>query len=95
MAAAKHAAVDLFNPQQLEMTVLAQQDALIGYYERRGSVRTGVTRPFPADPSSPATRRRPVLRGTSEDLGPDGPVGRVTTAGASGNLTAGASNRRS
>jgi hypothetical protein len=32
------------------MTVLAQQDKLIAYYERRGFRRTGETRPFPADP---------------------------------------------
>ena len=32
------------------MTVLAQQDKLIAYYERRGFRRTGATRPFPADP---------------------------------------------
>jgi hypothetical protein len=32
------------------MTVLAPQEALIAYYERRGFRRTGETRPFPADP---------------------------------------------
>ena len=39
-----------FAATHLEMTVLAQQDKLIAYYERRGFRRTGKTRPFPADP---------------------------------------------
>jgi len=39
-----------FAATRLEMTVLAQQDKLIAYYERRGFRRTGETRPFPADP---------------------------------------------
>jgi len=39
-----------FDAHTLEMTVLAQQEALIAYYERRGFVRTGEIRPFPSDP---------------------------------------------
>ena len=50
MAAAEHAAVDVFAARQMEMTVLAQQGALIAHYERKGFVRTGEVRPFPADP---------------------------------------------
>jgi ribosomal protein S18 acetylase RimI-like enzyme len=50
MAEAEHQAVTAFAASRLEMTVLAQQDKLIAYYERRGFRRTGETRPFPADP---------------------------------------------
>jgi ribosomal protein S18 acetylase RimI-like enzyme len=50
MAEAERQAVATFNATRLEMTVLAQQEALIAYYERRGFGRTGETRPFPADP---------------------------------------------
>jgi ribosomal protein S18 acetylase RimI-like enzyme len=50
MAEAECQAVAAFAATRLEMTVLAQQDKLIAYYERRGFRRTGETRPFPADP---------------------------------------------
>jgi ribosomal protein S18 acetylase RimI-like enzyme len=50
MAEAERQAVAAFAATRLEMTVLAQQDKLIAYYERRGFRRTGQTRPFPADP---------------------------------------------
>ena len=50
MAEAERQAVAAFAATRLEMTVLAQQDKLIAYYERRGFRRTGATRPFPADP---------------------------------------------
>jgi ribosomal protein S18 acetylase RimI-like enzyme len=50
MAEAERQAVAAFAATRLEMTVLAQQDRLIAYYERRGFRRTGETRPFPADP---------------------------------------------
>lgn len=50
MAEAERVAKTKFTACTLEMTVLAQQDRLIGYYERRGFHRTGETRPFPADP---------------------------------------------
>jgi ribosomal protein S18 acetylase RimI-like enzyme len=50
MAEAERQAVAAFAANRLEMTVLAQQDKLIAYYERRGFRRTGETRPFPADP---------------------------------------------
>lgn len=32
---------------RIEMTVIAQRDELIAWYERRGFARTGETRPFP------------------------------------------------
>jgi hypothetical protein len=50
MAEAERQALTAFAASRLEMTVLAQQDKLIAYYERRGFRRTGETRPFPADP---------------------------------------------
>ena len=31
----------------MEMTVIAQREDLIAWYERRGYTRTGETRPFP------------------------------------------------
>jgi hypothetical protein len=39
----------VFGSDRLEITVLAQQELLIGWYERLGFRRTGETRPFPAD----------------------------------------------
>ena len=39
------------------MTVLAPQEALIAYYERRGFRRTGEQRPFPADEKFARPRR--------------------------------------
>ena len=50
MTEAEHQAIATFGATRLEMTVLAPQDKLIAYYERRGFHRTGETRPFPADP---------------------------------------------
>jgi ribosomal protein S18 acetylase RimI-like enzyme len=50
MTEAEHLAITSFGATRLEMTVLAPQDKLIAYYERRGFHRTGETRPFPADP---------------------------------------------
>jgi ribosomal protein S18 acetylase RimI-like enzyme len=47
---AEQLAISSFGATRLEMTVLAPQDKLIAYYERRGFHRTGETRPFPADP---------------------------------------------
>lgn len=39
----------------IEMTVIDGRDALIGWYERRGYVRTGETRPFPVLRDPPIT----------------------------------------
>ncbi len=50
MAEAERLVADAFGATVLEMTVLAQQAALILWYERLGFQRTGETRPFPADP---------------------------------------------
>jgi N-acetylglutamate synthase-like GNAT family acetyltransferase len=46
LAAAERRAVELGLPA-VEMTVLSGRSELITYYERRGYVRTGETRPFP------------------------------------------------
>jgi GNAT superfamily N-acetyltransferase len=42
-------AAAIFKSMLMELTVLAQQEKLIKWYERRGFRRTGETRPFPAD----------------------------------------------
>ena len=49
MAEAERHAALTFGSAELEMTVLAQQEMLIAWYERLGFRRTGETRPFPAD----------------------------------------------
>jgi ribosomal protein S18 acetylase RimI-like enzyme len=49
MAQAERQAVASFGAVALEMTVLAQQDKLLAWYERLGFRRTGETRPFPVD----------------------------------------------
>jgi N-acetylglutamate synthase-like GNAT family acetyltransferase len=47
---AERAAAKTFDARTIEITVVAQQAALLAWYERRGFVRTGQTRPFPANP---------------------------------------------
>ncbi|WP_309134241.1 GNAT family N-acetyltransferase [Cellulomonas sp.] len=47
MREAERRAVAEWRSAQMEMTVIAQRPELIGWYERRGYVRTGETRPFP------------------------------------------------
>jgi GNAT superfamily N-acetyltransferase len=47
LAAAEDTARVSFAARMMEMTVIAQRDALIAWYERRGYRRTGETRPFP------------------------------------------------
>jgi hypothetical protein len=59
MTEAEHQAITAFGATRLEMSVLAPQDKLIAYYERRGFRPTGQTRPFPADP----TYARPLVDG--------------------------------
>jgi GNAT superfamily N-acetyltransferase len=49
MAEADRRAVETFGAARMEITVLAQQEKLLAWYERRGYRRTGQTRPFPAD----------------------------------------------
>jgi ribosomal protein S18 acetylase RimI-like enzyme len=53
LAAAEALAAQTFGARQIEMTVIDQRAELIAYYERRGYVRTGETRPFPLDVTPP------------------------------------------
>jgi ribosomal protein S18 acetylase RimI-like enzyme len=57
MAEAERQAVARFGASVLEMTVLAPQDKLIGWYERLGFRPTGEQRPFPADPTFARPKR--------------------------------------
>ncbi|MGV9007038.1 MAG: GNAT family N-acetyltransferase [Brevundimonas sp.] len=58
IAAAEDAARDRFGARRMEMTVIVQRIELIDWYVRRGYVRTGETRPFPAtDPRFGLPRR--------------------------------------
>lgn len=47
--AGEAAAAAQFGARQIEMTVVAQRDTLIAWYERRGYRLTGEKRPFPYD----------------------------------------------
>lgn len=58
IAAAEAHARDEVRARRMEMTVIIQRAELIAWYERRGYVRTGETRPFPtADPRFGLPRR--------------------------------------
>ena len=58
LAAAEDHAAAHFAASRIEMTVIAQREELIAWYERRGYARTGETRPFPAhDPRFGLPRR--------------------------------------
>ena len=58
LAAAEDHAAAQFGARRVEMTVIAQRDELIAWYERRGYARTGERRPFPAhDPRFGLPRR--------------------------------------
>ena len=59
IGAAETTAAEAFAARRMEMTVIDQRAELIAYYERRGYVRTGETRPFPLDdPRFGLPRRR-------------------------------------
>jgi GNAT superfamily N-acetyltransferase len=47
LAAVEDRAIQLFGANRVEMTVIAQRDELIAWYERRGYGLTGERRPFP------------------------------------------------
>lgn len=47
IAEAERIARDDWGAQRMEMTVIAQREDLIAFYERRGYKRTGVFEPFP------------------------------------------------
>lgn len=55
IAAAERIAKDRLNADRIEMTVIDSRVELIAYYERRGFVRTGETRPFPVPVEPPIT----------------------------------------
>jgi ribosomal protein S18 acetylase RimI-like enzyme len=58
LAAAEDHAATHFAVSRIEMTVIAQREELIAWYERRGYARTGEQRPFPAhDPRFGLPRR--------------------------------------
>lgn len=58
VAQAEDLARDHFGASRMEMTVIAQREELIRWYERRGYSLTGETRPFPAaDPRFGVPRR--------------------------------------
>lgn len=57
MAEAERAAIEAFGARTFEIAVLAQQTALITWYERRGFRATGERRPFPADARFARPRR--------------------------------------
>ena len=58
LAAAEEHAAAHFGAKMIEMTVIAQRDELIAWYERRGYALTGEQRPFPAhDPRFGLPRR--------------------------------------
>ncbi|MDB5676582.1 MAG: TDP-fucosamine acetyltransferase [Sphingomonas bacterium] len=59
--AAEQAARDVFDVRRIEMTVVAQRDTLIAWYERRGYCRTGEERPFPYGDARFGTPRRDDL----------------------------------
>jgi hypothetical protein len=46
----------------MQLTVIAQRDALIAWYERRGYQRTGVIKPFPYGAPRVGEPRRLDLR---------------------------------
>jgi len=53
LAAAEVEAVVRFSARRMEMTVIHRRAELIAWYERRGYVATGETRPFPVAPARP------------------------------------------
>jgi ribosomal protein S18 acetylase RimI-like enzyme len=57
VAWAQTAATQLLGAREMELEVLAQQDALRGWYERLGFAPTGETRAFPSHPVYAVPRR--------------------------------------
>jgi ribosomal protein S18 acetylase RimI-like enzyme len=62
LAEAERLAAEEWNAARVVMTVIAQRDDLIAWYERRGYRRTGESRPFPYDDERFGIPRRPDLR---------------------------------
>jgi ribosomal protein S18 acetylase RimI-like enzyme len=61
LAAAERAARDQWRVSAMEMTVIAQRQELIAWYQRRGYELTGETRPFPYDDERAGLPRRSDL----------------------------------
>jgi len=61
IAAAEDAARTAFGATTMEMTVIDRRAELIAWYQRRGYVLTGETRPFPASPEEPVDFAMVVL----------------------------------
>ena len=59
---AERIARDAFGMATMRMTVIDVRDELIAWYERRGYVRTGVTKPFPYGDARFGLPRRDDLR---------------------------------
>jgi ribosomal protein S18 acetylase RimI-like enzyme len=62
LAEAERLGRDEWGAATMVMTVLAQRQDLIGWYERRGYRRTGQTRPFPYGDERAGIPKRPDLR---------------------------------
>ena len=62
LAEAERVARDTFGCARMRMTVIDCRDELIAFYERRGYVRTGVTKPFPYGNPRYGEPRRDDLR---------------------------------
>lgn len=62
LAEAERIAREHYGMRMMRMTVIDVRDELIGWYERRGYRRTGVTRPFPYGDERFGLPRRPDLR---------------------------------
>ncbi|HEX3901081.1 MAG TPA: GNAT family N-acetyltransferase [Mycobacteriales bacterium] len=62
LAEAERRVSDVWDAERMEMTVLAQREDLIAWYERRGYRRTGLTEPFPyGDERFGLPRRRDLV----------------------------------
>jgi GNAT superfamily N-acetyltransferase len=61
LAAAEAWAAREWQTREMQMTVIAQRPELIAWYERRGYVATGETRPFPYDDEKFGLPRRADL----------------------------------
>ncbi|HSN70112.1 MAG TPA: GNAT family N-acetyltransferase [Steroidobacteraceae bacterium] len=62
LAAAEQIAAERWRAGSIYMTVIEQRTELIGWYERRGYVRTGEYRPFPYGDPRYGLPKRPDLR---------------------------------
>jgi ribosomal protein S18 acetylase RimI-like enzyme len=61
LAAAEGHARDVWGASVVEMTVIAQREELLAWYQRRGYAPTGEVRPFPYEDERAGLPRRPDL----------------------------------